>query len=85
MGVTSKRNNPTICAVCDVSASTSELAECAECGEWFHLELNQHSLRRSCGAATFGNACGFSFTCDPCIARYEVATTTDGHWRTAVR
>ena len=73
------------CAVCGLQGPPKELADCAECGAVFHIDLSQQALGRSCGAATFGQACGFSFSCDPCIERYEEHAATGGPWRSAVR
>ena len=73
------------CAVCGLQGPPKELADCAECGAVFHIDLSQEALGRSCGAATFGQACGFSFSCDPCIERYETDAATGGAWRSAVR
>ena len=74
------------CAVCGLLGAPKELADCAECGAVFHIDLSQQALGRSCGAATFGQACGFSFSCDPCIERYEAnAAAGGGPWRSAVR
>ena len=73
------------CAVCGLQGPPKEMADCAECGAVFHIDLSQEALGRSCGAATFGQACGFSFSCDPCIERYETNAATGGRWRSAVR
>ena len=73
------------CAVCGLEGAPRELADCAECGAVFHIDLSQQALGRSCGAATFGQACGFSFSCDPCIERYEEQAASGGPWRSAVR
>ncbi len=73
------------CAVCGLQGVPKELADCAECGAVFHIDLSQEPLGPSCGAATFGQACGFSFSCDPCIERYEANAATGGPWRSAVR
>ena len=73
------------CAVCGLEGSPKEMADCAECGAVFHIDLSQQALGRSCGAATFGQACGFSFSCDPCIERYEESAASGGPWRSAVR
>lgn len=73
------------CAVCGLEGPLKELAEC---GATFHVDLSRQALGRNCGAATFGQACGFSFSCNPCIERYEEHAeggTTGGHWRSVVR
>ncbi len=73
------------CAVCGLPGPLKELADCAECGAVFHIDLSQEELGRSCGAATFGQACGFSFSCNPCIERYEADAASGGYWRSVVR
>ena len=76
---------PSACAVCGLAAPSADLEQCADCGGWFHLDLDRRALRRSCGAPTFGQACGFSFSCDRCIASYEHGATAGAAWRSAVR
>ncbi|MYB43062.1 MAG: hypothetical protein F4X76_12970 [Chloroflexi bacterium] len=73
------------CAVCGLQGPPKEMADCAECGAVFHIDLSQQELGRSCGAATFGQACGFSFSCNPCIERYEANAASGGYWRSVVR
>ena len=73
------------CAICGGAAEPAQLAECADCGAWFHLELDRRAEGGSCGAPTFGAACGFSFSCDPCIETIHAAAEAGGRWRSAVR
>ncbi len=83
--VTTAATEALSCAVCRKPGTVRELSECADCGAWFHLELDQRSERPSCGAATFGGNCGFSFTCDPCIVVAQAEAAAGGRWRSAVR
>ena len=53
------------CAVCGIEAPSREMADCADCGAVFHIDLSREALGRSCGAAMFGQACGFSFSVRP--------------------
>ena len=73
------------CAVCGLQGPPKDMADCAECGAAFHIDLSKDERGRSCGAATFGRACGFSFSCNPCIERYEANAATGGYWRSVVR
>lgn len=75
---------PARCAVCGGAALPAELAECADCGARFHLDFGRRGAGRSCGAPTFGAACGFSFGCDRCIEGYGAAAA-GRPWRSAVR
>ena len=79
----------TLCSVCGETSAAAgvPLSECADCGGWFHLELSRDSRLPSCGAATFGPACGFSFSCNRCIERMEQesGTSAGGGWRSVVR
>ena len=73
------------CAVCGIESPSREMADCADCGAVFHIDLSREALGRSCGAAMFGQACGFSFSCDPCIERNEATAAAGGPWRSVVR
>ena len=85
MSASPVEGRPTACAVCGLAAPSADLEQCAGCGGWFHLELDRRAQRPSCGAPSFGQACGFSFRCDRCIANYEDATAAGTRWRSAVR
>lgn len=78
-------SEPMTCAVCGKPGTGRALTECADCGAWFHLELDRRSELPSCGAATFGGNCGFSFACDPCIAVAQAGTAAGGRRRAALR